>query len=62
MQVYYNDVLAGIKNQIKIVQNPDLEKGFRRKVMVIITMDVHSRDVIELLIENKIRKATEFQW
>jgi dynein heavy chain len=30
--------------------------------MVIITMEVHSRDVIENLIEKKVRKATEFWW
>jgi dynein heavy chain len=44
------------------VQNPDLEKGYRRKVMVIITMEVHSRDVVEKLIDLKIRKPTDFQW
>jgi len=44
------------------VQNPDLEKGFRRKVMVIITMEVHSRDVVGNLIEAKIRKPTDFMW
>ncbi len=30
--------------------------------MVIITMEVHSRDVIENLIEKKVRKSTEFWW
>jgi dynein heavy chain len=30
--------------------------------MVIITMDVHSRDVVGRLVENKVRKASEFQW
>jgi hypothetical protein len=30
--------------------------------MVIITMDVHSRDVVLTLRDEKIRKATEFKW
>ena len=46
MNVYYQQVLDGITDCVKIVQNPDLEKGYRRKVMVVITMEVHSRDVI----------------
>jgi dynein heavy chain len=62
MNVYYQSILDGIINCVKIVQNPDLEKGYRRKVMVIITMEVHSRDVVLNLIKEKIRKPTDFMW
>lgn len=30
--------------------------------MVIITMDVHSRDVVLTLRDEKVRKASEFKW
>jgi dynein heavy chain len=62
MSVYLEEILAGITNCVRIVQNPDLEKGYRRKVMVIITMEVHSRDVVGNLIREKVRKPTDFMW
>jgi len=34
----------------------------RQKIMVLITADTHSRDVIQLLIDQNVRKAEEFQW
>jgi len=34
----------------------------RQKIMCLITMDTHSRDVIDRLIKENVRKAEEFQW
>jgi len=44
---------------IKLSQG-DLTKPERQKVMVLITQDSHSRDIIEKLIEENVRKADEF--
>jgi len=62
MAKYHKNILSGIDNCIKIVQDVTITKGFRRKIMVVITMEVHSRDVVGRLVANKVRKATEFQW
>jgi dynein heavy chain len=62
MNQYLQIVLDGINNLVKIVQNPDLDKGYRRKVMVIITMEVHSREIVDELIKEKVRKPTDFKW
>jgi dynein heavy chain len=39
----------------------DLDKPLRQKIMVLITMDTHSRDVVDRLINENVRKAEEFQ-
>lgn len=57
-QVESNDNLT---NLIKMVQGK-LDNGVRQKVMVLITMDTHSRDVNERLITENVRKMEEFQW
>jgi dynein heavy chain len=40
----------------------DLDKPLRQKIMVLISMDTHSRDVVDRLINENVRKAEEFQW
>jgi len=60
MANYHEEVLKSIDNCIKMVQDVTITKGFRRKIMVVITMDVHSRDVVGRLVANKVRKASEF--
>jgi dynein heavy chain len=50
-----------LKALIKRVQG-DLEKPLRQKIMVLITMDTHSRDVIIRLINEQVKKPDEFQW
>lgn len=40
----------------------DLTKGMRQKIMCMITMDAHSRDIILKLHDEKVANADEFQW
>ncbi|XP_049940954.1 dynein beta chain, ciliary-like [Schistocerca serialis cubense] len=40
----------------------DLTKGDRQKIMTICTIDVHSRDVVAKLIQQKVESASAFQW
>lgn len=51
----------GLVGLIKMVQG-ELTKPMRQKVMCLITLDTHSRDVVIKLIEEHVRKADEFQW
>lgn len=51
------DCYEGIKKRINLliskVRNPNLTTEMRNKIITIITIDVHSRDVVEnLLIKN----------
>ena len=39
-----------------------LNKRDRKKIVTIITIDVHSRDVVQMLIENKVPDADKFDW
>jgi len=48
-----------LTNLIKMVQG-DLTKPMRQKIMCLITMDAHSRDIIEKLHEEGVKKADEF--
>ena len=38
----------------------DLERPLRQKIMCLITMDAHSRDIIDKLIEERVLLADEF--
>jgi dynein heavy chain len=38
----------------------DLDKPTRQKIMCMITMDAHSRDIIDLLVREKVTKTDEF--
>ena len=46
---------------INIVRG-NIEKHVRTKVMCMITMDTHSRDIIDLLCREKVKAPEEFQW
>eukprot|EP00906_Rhabdomonas_costata_P031047 RCo043883 len=40
----------------------ELTKGDRKKLVTLITIDVHARDVIGKMVEDKIDSSTSFQW
>ncbi|XP_055849033.1 dynein beta chain, ciliary [Episyrphus balteatus] len=40
----------------------DLTPGERQKIMTVCTIDVHSRDVVSKIIQQKVDVATAFQW
>ncbi|ETO26653.1 hypothetical protein RFI_10483 [Reticulomyxa filosa] len=50
-----------LEDLIKLVSG-DLTKRDRIKIMTLITVDVHNRDVIKKLIEDKIQSPGEFAW
>ena len=50
-----------LKELILMVQG-ELTSGMRQKIMCMITMDAHSRDIIEKLRDEKVGNANEFQW
>lgn len=50
-----------LSDLIKMVQG-DLTPPMRQKIGCMITMDAHSRDIIEKLHEEKVMNAEEFQW
>ena len=60
------ECFEGIKKRINLliskVRNPDLTKEIRNKIITIITIDVHSRDVVEKLLEKNINDKESFQW
>ena len=59
-QCYENQVDL-LKELISMVQG-DLTPGMRQKIMCMITMDAHSRDIIEQLRDQGVKKPDEFQW
>ena len=40
----------------------ELTPEVRTKVITLITVDVHNRDVVEMLVKNKISSENEFAW
>jgi dynein heavy chain len=47
---------------IKMVQDSSMPGPLRMKVMCLITMDAHSRDIIGILIDEGVKQTDEFQW
>jgi len=53
MKDYFTTILLGIKNLIERVRL-DLSSELRIKIITIITIDVHERDVVEAFVNKKI--------
>lgn len=53
------DQIVDLKNLIMMVQG-DLTKPVRQKIMCLITMDAHSRDIIDLLVKENVKKIDDF--
>jgi len=62
MKDCYENIVKRINLLIKKVRNPNLTKEIRNKIITIITIDVHSRDVIEKLLKKNINDKESFQW
>lgn len=60
------DCFDGIKRRINLliskVRNPNLDREMRDKIITIITIDVHSRDVVEKLLLKNINDKEAFLW
>ena len=52
------EMLIGL---IEIVRGK-IDKSVRTKVMCMITLDTHSRDIIEKLVNERVKRPDEFQW
>ena len=61
MKKYLDESKERLTELIKMVQG-HLEKALRQKIMCLITMDTHSRDMTEKLIVENVKKPEEFQW
>lgn len=61
MKNYLDESIKLLTDLIGMVQG-DLAKPMRQKIMCLITIDTHSRDVVIRLINEHVRKAEEFQW
>ena len=53
MKDYLNQILIGIRHLIERVRE-DLQPVLRGKIITIITIDVHERDVVEMFVNKKI--------
>lgn len=61
MKDYLTTILNRIKFLIERVRH-DLSPELRVKIITIITIDVHERDVVEMFVNKKIQDGGSFQW
>jgi dynein heavy chain, axonemal len=61
MKDYLNFILIGIKNLIERVRE-DLTSLIRNRIITIITIDVHARDVVDMFVNKKIADQQHFAW
>ena len=57
----YNEVCPRLEALIRLVQG-DLSGNDRNKVITLITIDVHNRDMVGMLVEKKVESAQDFAW
>jgi dynein heavy chain, axonemal len=57
----FKDSVVKLTELIKMVQG-DLTKSNRQKIMCLITLDTHARDIIDKLDNENVKKADAFQW
>ncbi|KAL9650835.1 hypothetical protein ABK040_001885 [Willaertia magna] len=58
---YYNQLKDQLAKLTGLVQT-DLKSGDRKKIITLITVDVHNRDIVLKLIEEKAENAQVFTW
>ena len=57
-----NDLCAArLEGLIRLVQG-DLSKGDRVKIITVITIDVHNRDVVSDLMSKRVESSSDFKW
>jgi len=61
LQTQYERQIEQLSDLIRLTQS-NITKGDRQRVMVCITMDAHSRDIVEKLCRDKVSEVSDFQW
>ncbi len=61
MQLYSEKQVRQLSDLIELTQS-DLSKGDRTRIMVCITMDAHSRDIVEKMVRSKVDSVDSFMW
>lgn len=61
LQNVYERQVAQLKDLIDII-NGDLSKNDRKKLITLCTIDVHARDVVQRLIDERVESSSAFQW
>ena len=60
-QVEYARQSAQLADLI-VLTNGDLNKNDRKKVITLCTIDVHARDVVQRLVEDRVESGSDFRW
>ena len=61
LQVYTDRQRQDLVDLVRLTQT-NLKKGERQRVMCLITMDAHTRDVLDKLLREKALRKIDFQW
>lgn len=61
MKDYNAKQIQQLNNLIKMVQGK-LDPGTRQKIMSLVTIDVHARDVVHKLVKDKVSSSQSFAW
>lgn len=61
VQAEYDNQVSQLSVLIEII-NGELTKNDRKKLITLCTIDVHARDVVQRLIDERVDNASCFQW
>ncbi len=62
LKAQYQRQVQQLSDLIRLTQSSGLSKGDRQRVMSCITMDAHSRDIVEKLCREQVQDVNCFQW
>ena len=60
-QEVYARQVAQLSELIQLI-NGDMSTSDRKKLITLCTIDVHARDVVQRLIDERVESASAFQW
>ena len=61
LQDVYDRQVAQLVDLIELI-NGELTRNERKKLITLCTIDVHARDVVQRLIDERVESAAAFQW
>lgn len=62
IQDYYKDLQAQLRETVAFIRSKDITNITRISVRALIVIDVHSKDLVDMLVKNNVKSQDDFQW
>lgn len=59
---YYVELQAQLQDTVALIRSKDITNITRISVRALIVIDVHAKDLVDMLVKNNVNSADDFQW